>query len=323
MSEHHIVLPSKPRAVHEEGNRAVYEIDGLYPGYGHTIGNSLRRIILSSLPGVAITNIKIDGVPHEFSTLEGVKEDVVTLILNLKRVRFMMTGSEPQRISISVTGEKVVTGADIKVPGQVEVLNKDQYICELAAKKKLEIEATIEKNIGFIPKEVIHKECVEIGAIALDAAFSPIRRVNYEVENMRVGDRTDFNRLKVTIETDGTITPRAALEQSIDIMIHQLKAIVGFKEETLVTPEKTEVKKAATPREEAPIQGDMEVLKMRVDELELSPRVFAVIDEAGIRTLGGLVRKREEDLLAIPGLGQKGVQEIKKVLHDKGMTLRA
>jgi DNA-directed RNA polymerase subunit alpha len=322
MSEHHIVLPSKPRAVKEEGNRAVFEIDGFFPGYGHTIGNSLRRIILSSLPGVAITNVKIEGVSHEFSTLEGVKEDIITLLLNLKRVRFQMDGAEPQRISLSITGEKQVTAADIKVPGQVQVLNPDQYICEVASKKKLEIEATIEKNIGFIPKEVIHKDRVEIGAIALDAAFSPIRRVNYEVENMRVGDRTDFNRLKITVETDGTVTPRAALEQSIDIMIHQLKAIIGFKEETLAPVEKVEVKKA-TPREEVPLQGDMEILKMRVEELGLTPRVFAVVDEAGIRTLGGLVRKREEDLLAIQGLGQKGVQEIKKVLHDKGISLRA
>ncbi len=322
MSEHHIVLPSKPRAVKEEGNRAVFEIDGFFPGYGHTIGNSLRRIILSSLPGVAITSVKIDGVSHEFSTLEGVKEDIITLLLNLKRVRFQMDGAEPQRISLSVTGEKNVTAADIKVSGQVQILNPDQYICEVSAKKKIDLEATIEKNIGFIPKEVIHKDRVEIGSIALDAAFSPIRRVNYEVENMRVGDRTDFNRLKITLETDGTVTPRAALEQSIDIMIHQLKAIIGFKEETLAPVEKVELKKAA-PREEAPMQGDMEVLKMRVEELGLTPRVFAVIDEAGIRTLGGLVRKREEDLLAIQGLGQKGVQEIKKVLHDRGISLRA
>lgn len=322
MSEHHIVLPSKPRAVKEEGNRAVFEIDGFFPGYGHTIGNSLRRIILSSLPGVAITTVKIDGVSHEFSTLDGVKEDIITLLLNLKRVRFQMDGAEPQRISLSVSGEKQVTASDIKVPGQVQILNPEQYICEVSAKKKIELEATIEKNIGFIPKEAIHKDRVEIGTIALDAAFSPIRRVNYEVENMRVGDRTDFNRLKVTVETDGTITPRAALEQSIDIMIHQLKAIVGFKEETLAPIEKVEAKKA-TPREEAPLQGDMEILKMRVEELGLTPRVYAVIDEAGIRTLGGLVRKREEDLLAIQGLGQKGVQEIKKVLHDKGISLRA
>jgi DNA-directed RNA polymerase subunit alpha len=322
MSEHHIVLPSKPRAVKEEGNKAVFEIDGFFPGYGHTIGNSLRRIILSSLPGVAITNVKIDGVSHEFSTLEGVKEDIITLLLNLKRVRFQMNTAEPQRISLSVSGEKQVTAADITVPGQVEILNPEQYICEVASKKKIELEATIEKNIGFIPKEVIHKDRVEIGAIALDAAFSPIRRVNYEVENMRVGDRTDFNRLKMTIETDGTISPRVALEQSIDIMIHQLKAIVGFKEETLVMPEKQEAKKAVS-REEAPLQGDMEALKMRVEELGLTPRVFAVVDEAGIRTLGGLVRKREEDLLAIQGLGQKGVQEIKKVLSERGISLRA
>ncbi|MFZ2594042.1 MAG: DNA-directed RNA polymerase subunit alpha [Minisyncoccia bacterium] len=322
MSEHQIVLPSKPRIIKEDGNKAVFEIDGFYPGYGHTIGNSLRRIILSSLPGVAITGVKIDGAPHEFSTVEGVKEDVITLLLNLKRVRFMMTGEEKQKLTLSVTGGKMVTASDISLPGQVEVMNPDQYICELAPKKKLEIEFTIEKGIGFIAKEIIHKDRVEIGAIALDAAFSPIRRVNYEVENMRVGDRTDFNRLKVTLETDGTIAPKDALEKSIDIMIHQLKAIVGFKEETLETPVIETNTTPMTERDEAP-QGDMEVLKMRVDELSLTPRVAAVIDEAGIRTLGGLVRKREEDLLAIQGLGQKGVQEIKKALSEHGIALRA
>lgn len=324
MSEHHIVLPSKPRIVSEAKNRGTYEIDGFYPGYGHTIGNSLRRIILSSLPGVAITTVKIDGVQHEFSTVEGVKEDVITILLNLKKARFKMDTDEPQKITLQVTGEKVVTVGDFTVPGQVEVLNPEQYIAELAGKKKLSIECTLERGIGFLSKEIIHKDRVDIGMIALDAAFSPIRRVNYEVENMRVGDRTDFNRLKLFLETDGTLTPREALEKSIEIMIHQLKAIIGFKEETLLVSSEDEVTShsaARVQREESPAEVD--ALKARVEELNLSGRIATVIDDAGIRTIGGLVRKREEDLLAIPGMGMKGVQEIKKALASRGLSLRA
>src|SRR3989338_7309508 len=226
-----ILLPAKPRLVKDDGNRGIYEIDGLYPGYGHTLGNSLRRIILSSLSGAAITSIKIDGVSHEFETLPGVREDVINIILNLKRVRFKMLTDEPQVVILSKKGEGAVTASDIETPGQVEVLNKDQYICEVVDKKKnLNIEITIQKGLGFVSKELIQKEKMEIGAIALDAIFTPIRRVSYEVENMRVGDRTDHNRLRISIETDGTITPREALSRSIETMIHQLKAIIGFKE---------------------------------------------------------------------------------------------
>lgn len=325
MSEHHIVLPSKPRVVSEEKNRGTYEIDGFYPGYGHTIGNSLRRIILSSLPGVAITHVKIDGAGHEFTTLDGVKEDVITLLLNLKKVRFVMHSADPIKVTLDATGPAVVTAKDIDAPSQVEVVHADQYIAEISGKKKLSIEATLMKGIGYVPKEEHTKDRVEIGAIALDAAFSPVRRVNYEVENMRVGDRTDYNRLRVFIETDGTISPREALEKSVDIMIHQLKAIVGFKEELdadAITDKGGETAVAATPKVKKEEEVDAEILKMRTDELGLSQRVYDAIDEAGIRTVGGLVRKREEDLLAIQGLGQKGVQEIKKALAEKGVTLR-
>ena len=243
MLDHNVALPSKPKPVREEGFMGVYEVEGLYPGYGHTLGNSLRRIILSSLPGAAITQIKIDGVQHEFSTLDGVKEDVISLILNLKKTRFKVLSDEPQTVRLSVKGVKQVTAKDIEVGGQVEVLNPEQYICEVTDKgAELNIEMKIEIGLGYLPKEAIQKEKVEIGMIALDAAFTPIRRVNYEVETMRVGDRTDYNRLKITIETDGTLTPRTALENAIEVMIHQLKAIIGFKEEELIHEEpKTEM----------------------------------------------------------------------------------
>ena len=316
-------MPSKPKIISEENFSGTYEIDGLYPGYGHTLGNSLRRIILSSLPGAAITAVKIAGVNHEFSTLAGVKEDMIIVILNLKKVRIALTTDEPQTLTIKAKGVSEVKASDIVCPGQARVLNGDLHIATLTDKNaELDIELRVEKGLGYIPKEVIQKDRVDIGAITLDAVFTPIRRVNYEVENMRVGNRTDFNRLKLFIETDGTITPKEALENSIEIMITQLKAIVGFKEE--ISPEeKTESntekseKSAGTKKE-----IDPEFLKTRVETLNLSQRTANALANANIRTVGGLARKKEEDILDIEGLGSKGVQEIKKILGNFGITLK-
>lgn len=321
MSDYNVALPSKPRIVSEKEFGGVYEIDGLYPGYGHTLGNSLRRIILSSLPGAAITSVKIDGVHHEFSTIEGVKEDVITILLNLKRVRIQMLSDEPQQMKIDVKGEKTITAADIEVPGQLQILNPEQPIAEVTGKNtKLSIEMTVERGLGYVPKEVLQKERVETGVISLDAIFTPIRRVNYEVENMRVGDRTDFNRLRIFIETDGTVTAKKALEESIEIMINQLKAIIGFKEEEIELP-KEEVKEEESSEEEKK-EVDSEFLKTRIDDLELSARTTNSLEGANIRTVGGLVRKREEDILSIEGIGQKGLQEIKRALSNFGVTLK-
>ncbi|MBI5469737.1 DNA-directed RNA polymerase subunit alpha [Candidatus Kaiserbacteria bacterium] len=319
MSDYNIALPSKPRVVSESERSGTYEIDGLYPGYGYTLGNSLRRIVLSSLPGAAVTHVKIPGVSHEFSTIEGVKEDVVTILLNIRKVRFKILTDEPQTITLDVKGPKIVTAADLKLPGQVEVLNPEAKICEITAKASFEMELKAERGLGYVAKEAHQKERVEVGTIALDAIFSPIRRVNYEVENMRVGDRTDFNRLRIVIETDGTLLPREALERSIETMIHQLKAVVGFKEEDA---EDASVRDAR-PKEERAAPMDAEILKTRITELSLPQRVEDALDEASIRTVGGLVRKREDDLLAIEGLGQKGLQDIKRALSNLGLTLRA
>jgi DNA-directed RNA polymerase subunit alpha len=320
MSDYHIALPSKPRVVSESERSGVYEIDGLYPGYGYTLGNSLRRIILSSLAGSAFTHVKIPGVSHEFSTIEGVREDVVTILLNIRKVRLKLLTDEPQTITLSMKGPGEATAASLKLPGQVEVLNPEQHIAELTGKVSLEMELRAERGLGYVPKELHQKERVDIGTIALDAIFSPIRRVNYEVENMRVGDRTDFNRLRISIETDGTITAREALERSIETMIHQLKAVVGFKEETA---EATPTTEGRAPREEKQTPMDAEVLKTRISELSLPQRVELALDNASIRTVGGLVRKREDDLLAIEGLGQKGLQDIKRALSNLGLTLRS
>jgi DNA-directed RNA polymerase subunit alpha len=322
MSEHKVLLPSKPKIVSEEGFVGVYEIDGLYPGYGHTLGNSLRRIILSSLPGAAITKVKIAGVPHEFSTLSGVKEDIITILLNLKRVRIEMLTDEPQVATIKVSGIKEVTAGDIVCGSQLNILNPEQIIAHLTDKNvDFDVEMTIERGLGYVSKELIQKDRVDIGSIVLDANFTPIRRVNYEVENMRVGDRTDFNRVKIFIETDGTVMPKEALEKSINIMIEQLKAIVGFIEPEVEIEE--DVKRDDMGEKEAVRKEAYEdFLKTRIESLNLSQRTANALTNANIRTVGGLVRKKEEDILDIEGLGNKGVQEIKKVLGEHGITLK-
>lgn len=321
MSNHSIIVPSKPKIIREEGSSGVYEIDGLYPGYGHTLGNSLRRIILSSLPGSAVTRVKIKGVEHEFSSIEGVKEDVIALLLSFKKLRIRLITDEPQTITLKAKGVKTLTAKDIEVPGQVEILNPDLHIATLTDKSsEIDVEITVEKGLGYVSKEILTKDRVDIGVISLDATFTPIKKVNYEVENMRVGDRTDFNRLRISIETDGTLTAKEALENSISLMIMQLKSIVGFKEEEIVEDEKDESsdKTESGPKEEM----DVEFLKTRIDAIGLSPRTTKALTSANIRTVGGLARKKEIDILDIEGLGSKGIQEIKKVLSQYSITLK-
>ncbi len=327
MPDYKIILPSKPRVVEEVGNKGVFEIDGLYPGYGHTLGNSLRRIILSSIPGASVVSIKIDGVSHEFQTMEGVKEDVIVMILNLKKVRFKLVTDEPQTVTLSVKGPKVVTAADIETTGQVEVLNPESYIAEVTGKVSFNIEMRVEKGLGFISKEMMQKEKVDIGTIAVDAIFTPIRRVSYEVENMRVGDNTNHNRLRIAIETDGTLTPREALSNSIVTMIEQLKAVVGFKEyvveEEILTPKKSKKEETEEAEKDKEEKEDLtDVLKTRIDALDLSTRTLNSLTQANIRTLGGLARKKREDLLEVEGIGEKGISEIKKVLTKFGLSLK-
>ena len=232
MSSYSILLPSKPKIVREDSSHGMYIIEGLYPGYGHTLGNSLRRIILSSMPGAAITSLSINGVKHEFSTIEGIKEDVISMILNLKKIKFSTTSDEPIKATLKYKGIGLVTAKDIDLPSQLEIANTDQYVCEVTAKStELLIEITIEKGLGFVSRENLKKDKADVGTIFLDASFTPVRRASYEVENMRVGDRTDHNRLIVSIETDGTVSPRTVLEHSIETMIKQLQAIVGFRDQ--------------------------------------------------------------------------------------------
>ena len=326
MSDYTIILPSKPRIVSEDARKGTYEIDNLYPGYGHTLGNSLRRIILSSLPGAAITQVKISGVSHEFSTIDGVKEDAVLILLNLKKIRFKLLSDESQVVTLSVKGAKAVTAGDIDVSGQVEVLNPEQYICELTDKSsKIEIEITIEKGLGFVPRDVHQKGKVDIGTIAVDAIFTPIRRVAYEVENMRFGDKTNYNRLRIIVETDGTLTPREALERSIEIMIVQLQAIFDFKGNPVTAAENSAASSKSdesAKNEESGKEDVTDVMKTRIDTLNFSTRTLNALNAANIRTLGGIARKKEEDLLEIEGLGGKAIDEIKRTLGEYGLSLK-
>ncbi|MBI2121907.1 MAG: DNA-directed RNA polymerase subunit alpha [Candidatus Sungbacteria bacterium] len=319
-----IPLPLAPKAVSEEGNRAVFDIEGLYPGYGHTIGNSMRRVLLSSLRGAAITSVKIEGVSHEFSTIEGIMEDAVEIILNLKQLRFRLYQEEPVMISLSVKGEREVIGKDFKLPSQVELINPDLHIATISSKKSgLSMEATVEAGMGYIPVEERTKEKVEIGVIALDAAFSPVRYVNYDVENMRVGDRTDYNRLRLTVETDGSITPREAFLQAASILVEQFSVLIKEMESSSVEiAPSEEYARGVSEEAEKSAGGEEDTSKMKLDDLKLSGRTLNILKESGIKTVGGLSRKKESALRELEGMGDKGMQEIKKALGNFGITLK-
>ena len=318
-----IPLPSKPKIILDEENRAVFEIEGLYPGYGQTIGNSLRRVLLSSVEGAAITSIKIEGVGHEFSTIEGVKEDIVDLTLNLKQIRFRLHEKGPFSITLSVSGEKEVRGNDFKTPSQVEMVTPDIYIATLTSKKaRLNLEAIVESGLGYVPVEARSKDKVEVGIIALDAAFSPVRQVNYEVENMRVGDRTDYNRLRLHIETDGSITPQEALQRAVHILVEQFGEFVGGFVEAEKKEKTHDVEISGEEFNVSSAGKEESVMKVRLDTLKFSSRTLNALREVGIKTVGGLARKKDSSLREINGLGEKGMQEIKKALGNFGIMLK-
>lgn len=335
MFNQHIVLPQKLKVVSEDETKGVYEIEGLYPGYGHTLGNSLRRIILSSLPGVSITSVKIKGADHEFATINGIKEDVLSILLNLKKIRFSLSSEEEAVITLNVKGEKKVTAADFDTTGGVEVMNPDQYIAEVTAKTgELSLELHLARGIGFVSKEDFSKEPLEIGHILVDAIFSPVRKVNYDVSNMRVGDRTDYNLLRINLETDGSITAKEALESALSIMISQFKAILDLKEledeKRYHTSLQEGMQEGVSDTDDADflLEDDIdeeektELLKTRIDTLDLSSRTEKALNEASIRTLGGIVQKTEDELLEIDGFGAKSLEEIKEVLNTFKLSLK-
>ena len=308
-----------PRIASEEADdhRGVFQIEPLDRGFGHTFGNSLRRVLLSSLEGAAVTSVKIEGVAHEFTTLPGVREDVVDLISSLKNLVCRLHGESPEvEVRLTKRGAGPVTAADIEAPADLEVLNPDLVIANLSDKGRLEMTMTIGRGRGYVPAELNRGPEHTIGVIPIDSLFSPVRRVSYDVEAARVGQRTDYDKLTLDVTTDGSIDPREAIGEASDILIRQLaiftdiEKIEGFGE-------------AAAAREaaaEAPLAHGME--NFPIEELELGVRSYNCLKRVGIETIGDLVTKTEAELAAIPNFGKKSIEEVKETLATHGLNLR-
>ncbi len=306
------------RLIKDEGeqidNYALFHAEPFEAGYGRTIGNSLRRVLLSSLEGAAVSSVRIEGALHEFCTLPGVVEDVTDIIINLKGVLIKMYSRETRKLTISVKGPGEVTAGDIQTDGTVEILNPDHHIATLDQDGKLEAELEVRIGRGYCPAEGNKKENQEIGVIPLDSLFSPVRRVKYDVENTRVGRRTDYDKLILEIWTDGRLTPEDALTQSAAILRHHLDVFVNYDEDVVVF-EQEEVEQDEQ-REEL-----RRKLAMSVNEIELSVRAANCLNNANIVTVGELAQKSEPEMLKYRNFGKKSLNEIKAKLIEMGLGL--
>ena len=306
-----------PKITHEEitEHHGVFVIEPLDRGFGYTFGNSLRRVLLSSLEGAAVTSVKIEGVAHEFTTLPGVREDVTDIILNLKQLVCILHGESPEvEVRLTKRGEGVVTAADIEAPADLEILNPDLEIANLSSKGRLEITLTIGRGRGYVPAEGNRGQAHTIGVIPVDSMFSPINRVSYDVEAARVGQRTDYDKLVLDVTTDGSLDPRDAIAQAAEILIRQLAIftdvdrIEGLGEAT------------AEAAAEAPVTHGME--NFPIEELELGVRSYNCLKRVGIETIGDLTSKSEAELVAIPNFGRKSIEEVRAALGTHGLTLK-
>jgi DNA-directed RNA polymerase subunit alpha len=317
-----VSLPQKPKYTPIDEKSGKFEIMGCYPGYGMTLGNALRRVLLASLEGAAVTSVKIKGVSHEFSTLDGVMEDAVQIILNLKKIRFKMYSDEPVKVTLKFKGEGKVTAKEIKCPSTVEVVNVDQLIATVTDKKiEFEMELEVGKGLGYVPIDQQDRPEKEIGVIAIDAVYTPIRRVNYEVENMRVGKRTDYNKITLEVVTDGSITPEEAFKKAVTILVEQFSVHGGI--EIIEEAAEVEVKEAEIVEEKVAEQEAVDPLKIKVTELKnLSTRTLNVLEASKIVKIKDIAKLNEEGLLALEGMGDKGVKEIKKAIGEFGITLK-
>ena len=324
-----ITLPKKPKYIAIDDRSGKFEIEGCYPGYGTTLGNALRRVLLSSLPGAAITTVKIKGVKHEFSTVPYVLEDVIQIILNLKQVRFKSFKKEEKVVAtLSVKGENVITAGMIKCPSDIEVVTKDAHIATITnAKGEFDMELEVEGGIGYVPVEQQQRDKKEVGVIALDAIYTPIRRVNYVIENMRVGKRTDFERIKLEIVTDGSVTPEEAFSYAVKILIDQFSILSDIDQYNEAEEAEKEAAAAAEDdavvveaTEAAPVDDPME---KEVSALKsLSTRTLNVLEKNNIKTIGDVTKLTEEEVGVLEGMGSKGIKEIKKAIGDFGINLR-
>jgi DNA-directed RNA polymerase subunit alpha len=310
-----------PKIVHEEidENRGVFQIEPLDRGFGYTFGNSLRRVLLSSLEGAAVTSVKIEGVAHEFTTLPGVREDVTDILLNFKNLIARLHGDSPEiEVRLSKRGAGAVTAKDIEAPAELEILNPELEIANLSDKGKLEVTLTIGRGRGYVPAELNRGPEHTIGVIPVDSIFSPVRRVSYDVEAARVGQRTDYDKLILDVTTDGSLDPRDAIGQAAEILIRQLAIftdldrIEGFGEAAATTD-------GGGGAEPALAHG-ME--NFPIEELELGVRSYNCLKRVGIETIGDLVVKTENELAAIPNFGKKSIEEVKETLATHGLTLR-
>ncbi|HBG81344.1 TPA: DNA-directed RNA polymerase subunit alpha [candidate division CPR2 bacterium] len=300
------------KTIKEEGNLGIFSIEPLYPGYGMTLGNSLRRVILSSLPGAAVTAVKIDGVTHEFTTIPNVKEDVVEVLLNLKQLRVKSFSDEEQYLYLSASGQGKVSAKNIKAPSQVEIINPDLHLATLdGAKAKLEMEVKIEKGRGYVPVEKREGEKLQVGMIAVDAIYTPIKKVRYNVESTRVGQMTDLDKLVIEIETDGTITPKDAVNQAAEILVDHFSVVAGREVAGAGMP--TETQKPERTAEDA-------ASKILVEEVNLSPRTTNALLNNDIKTIADILKLTDDELRSLKGFGNKAYQEVREKLDELGFS---
>jgi DNA-directed RNA polymerase subunit alpha len=301
--------------ISEDNRYGKFVCEPLERGYGTTLGNSLRRILLSSLQGAAITSIRIDGVLHEFSTIPGVRDDVTNIVLNLKELCLKMYCDEPRVIRIDVEGEKEVTAADIITDADIEILNPDLHIATVNADGALKIEMTVERGRGYVPSDKNRKPDQVIGVIPIDSIFSPIQRVNYTVSDTRVGNVTDYDKLTLEVWTDGSIRPEEAVSKSASILIAHLKLFQNMAG----LPEEEEIEESTFTEE--PEDDTAKVLEMTIEDLDLSVRSFNCLKRADINTVADLVNKTEDDMMKVRNLGRKSLEEVKKKLEELGLSL--
>lgn len=351
-----IPIPDTINLISEDGNEATFEVTPYFPGYGATLGNALRRVLLSSLPGAAAVSVRIEGVEHEFSTLPGVKEDIVSILLTIKRLRVNVHSDEPVELSLKVkgkkTGEKVVTAADFDKNSDVEVVNSDLVIAHLTDEKaELDMRVKVQRGRGYIPTERREDENRDIGEIAIDAVYTPVERVSFRVENVRVGQETEYHKLTMTIRTDGSVSPKDALKQAASILEDHFKSLAEGVEERLTelrtaapepAPEESQKELPSigehadqlfSPTEEvveegvvgavrAPAEREREVKSTPVVQLDIGTRIQNILEKEGIRTVAGLIQKNRSQLLEMEGLGEKAVDEIEKSVIKLGLSLR-
>ena len=305
-----IYLPEQVDIKEEEANTATFDIHPYHPGYGPTVGNALRRVLLSSLPGAAITHLKIEGADHEFTAIDGVKEDLVSIMLNIKKVRLSSTSDEPVEIVLKAQGVKKVLAGDFTTPPEVTIANPSLVIATLTSEAaSLELRCTVEQGRGYVPSETLENEERPIGTVALDAVFTPVTRVSYKVENVRVGQATNYHKLSLTIATDGTLKPIEALKKAASILQDHFNELAGDFEEKL-TADHPEPEEVPAPEDELGIAEPENTLSL----LRLPSRVHNALERIGITTVEQVTELTEEQVRDIPGLGEKAVEDIEQAV---------